>query len=159
MESSPWDTLTASNQPPVILAPLLTPCFSTISLHLSLWIQPRPSTDQALACNSTSAHTLSSSLESCCPSLPWTTMASTLTLNVHFLGKGALLKHRCTRAKLLQLCLTLCNPMDCSPPGSSVHGILQARFSRQVGFHALLQGIFPIQKWNVSCIAGNVFID
>ena len=28
---------------------------------------------------------------------------------------------------LLQLCLTLCNTMDCSPPGSSVHGILQAR--------------------------------
>ena len=30
-------------------------------------------------------------------------------------------------AELLQLCLTLCNPMDCNPPGSSVHGILQAR--------------------------------
>ena len=30
-------------------------------------------------------------------------------------------------AKLLQLCLTLCDPMDCNPPGSSVHGILQAR--------------------------------
>ena len=30
-------------------------------------------------------------------------------------------------AKSLQLCLTLCNPMDHSPPGSSVHGILQAR--------------------------------
>ena len=26
-----------------------------------------------------------------------------------------------------QLCLTLCDPMDCSPPGFSVHGILQAR--------------------------------
>ena len=26
-----------------------------------------------------------------------------------------------------QLCPTLCNPVDCSPPGSSVHGILQAR--------------------------------
>ena len=26
-----------------------------------------------------------------------------------------------------QLCLTLCDPMDCSPLGSSVHGILQAR--------------------------------
>ena len=26
-----------------------------------------------------------------------------------------------------QLCPTLCNPMDCSPPGSSVHGILQVR--------------------------------
>ena len=30
-------------------------------------------------------------------------------------------------AKMLQSCLTLCDPMDCSPPGSSVHGILQAR--------------------------------
>ena len=26
-----------------------------------------------------------------------------------------------------QSCLTLCDPMDCGPPGSSVHGILQAR--------------------------------
>ena len=31
------------------------------------------------------------------------------------------------RAKSLQSCLTLWNPTDCSPPGSSVHGILQAR--------------------------------
>ena len=30
-------------------------------------------------------------------------------------------------AKLLQLCLTLSDPMDCSPPGSSIHGIFQAR--------------------------------
>ena len=30
-------------------------------------------------------------------------------------------------AKLLQSCSTLCSPMDCSPPGSSVHAILQAR--------------------------------
>ena len=30
-------------------------------------------------------------------------------------------------AKLLQLCLTLCDPMDCSLPVSSAHGILQAR--------------------------------
>ena len=30
-------------------------------------------------------------------------------------------------AKLLQLCLILCDPMDCSPAGSSVHGILRAR--------------------------------
>ena len=30
-------------------------------------------------------------------------------------------------AKSLQSCLTLCNPMDYSPPGSSIHGILQAR--------------------------------
>ena len=31
------------------------------------------------------------------------------------------------RCLVAQSCLTLCDPMDCSPPGSSVHGILQAR--------------------------------
>ena len=30
-------------------------------------------------------------------------------------------------AKSLQLCPTLCDPIDCSLPGSSVHGIFQAR--------------------------------
>ena len=33
----------------------------------------------------------------------------------------------CMKVVVTQLCQTLCNPMDCSPPGSSVHGILQAR--------------------------------
>ena len=33
----------------------------------------------------------------------------------------------CMRAQSLQSCLTLCNPMDCSWPGSSVHGISQTR--------------------------------
>ena len=37
------------------------------------------------------------------------------------------LLYACVRAKSLQLYLTLCNSMDCSPPGSSVHGIFQAR--------------------------------
>ena len=32
---------------------------------------------------------------------------------------------QCVHSKLLQLCPTLCNPMDCSLPGSSFHGILQ----------------------------------
>ena len=40
-------------------------------------------------------------------------------------------------------CQTLCNPMDCSLPGSSVHGISQARTG--VGCHFLLQGIFLSQ--------------
>jgi len=35
---------------------------------------------------------------------------------------------------IAQLCLTICNPMDCSPPGSSVHGILQARIPECVAF-------------------------
>ena len=33
----------------------------------------------------------------------------------------------CVHTKLLQSCLTLCDLMDCSPPGLSVHGIFQAR--------------------------------
>ena len=33
----------------------------------------------------------------------------------------------CVCAKLIQSCPPLCDPVDCSPPGSSVHGILQAR--------------------------------
>ena len=35
--------------------------------------------------------------------------------------------YACVSAKLLQLCLTLCDPMDYSPPGSSIHGILQVK--------------------------------
>ena len=41
-----------------------------------------------------------------------------------------------------QLCLTLCEAMDCSPPGSSVHGDSPGK-NTGVGCHALLQGIFP----------------
>ena len=52
-------------------------------------------------------------------------------------------------AKLLQLCLTLCDSMDWSPPGSSVHGILQARILDGVACHALLQGVFPTQGSNL----------
>ena len=47
----------------------------------------------------------------------------------------------CVCAKLLQSCLTLCNSMDCSLPGSSIRGILQAR----VGCLAFLQGTFLTQ--------------
>ena len=58
------------------------------------------------------------------------------------------LHSNCMRAKLLQSCLTLCDPKDCSPPGSSVHGILQARITG-VGCHVLLQEIFPTHGWNL----------
>ena len=46
-----------------------------------------------------------------------------------------------------QSCLPLCDPMDCSPPGSSVHGILQARILEWVS-PSLLQGIFLTQESN-----------
>ena len=46
-----------------------------------------------------------------------------------------------------QSCLSLCDPIDCKLPGSSVHGILQARIL-EWGCHFLLQGICPTQGLN-----------
>ena len=50
-------------------------------------------------------------------------------------------------AKSRQSCLILCHPIDRSPPGSSVRGIFPGK-NTGVGFHALLQGIFPTQGLN-----------
>ena len=51
-------------------------------------------------------------------------------------------------AKSFQLCPILCNSMDCSPPGSSVHGILQARILERVAI-SFSRGIFQSQGWNL----------
>ena len=48
-----------------------------------------------------------------------------------------------------QSCLTLCDPVNCSPPGSFVHGVFQGRILEWVGCHFLLQGIFPAQGSNL----------
>ena len=53
-------------------------------------------------------------------------------------------KCTCMRAKSLQSCPTLCHPMDCSLPGSSVHGILQARILDWVALPSSRE-IFPTQ--------------
>ena len=45
--------------------------------------------------------------------------------------------------------LTLCDPMDCSLPGSSVHGHSLGK-NIWIGCHALFQGIFPTQELNPS---------
>ena len=51
---------------------------------------------------------------------------------------------------VVKSCPTLCNPMDCSPPGSSVHGGGRISPGRNIGVgcHALLQRIFPTQGSN-----------
>ena len=46
---------------------------------------------------------------------------------VHVCNEILLSHAAAAAAKSLQLCSTLCDPMDCSPPGSSIHGIFQAR--------------------------------
>ena len=63
----------------------------------------------------------------------------------------------CELRSVTQWGLTLCDPVDCSPPASSVHEDCPGK-DPGVGCHAFLQGIFPIQGNQVSLIAGRFFI-
>ena len=67
----------------------------------------------------------------------------------HFLAwvKSRNLKTSVVPCLVTQSCSTLCNPMDCSPPGSSIHGDSPGK-TTGVGCHALLQGIFRTQGSN-----------
>ena len=56
-----------------------------------------------------------------------------------------------------QLCPTLYNPMGCSPPGSSVHGIFQARILVWVAIPSSRGSSWPRDRTQVSCIAGRFF--
>ena len=56
-----------------------------------------------------------------------------------------------------QLCPTLCDPMDCSPPGSSIHGILQARILEWVAIPFSRGSSQPKDLTQVSCISGRYF--
>ena len=83
---------------------------------------------------------------------PWTTSGGwgyyqpIVTLRRKELARACTVRDACVHAHT-HSCLTLCDPMDCSPPGSSVHGISQARILG-VGCHFLLQGIFLLQGLN-----------
>ena len=56
-----------------------------------------------------------------------------------------------------QSCLTLCNHMDCSPPGSSVHGILQVRILEWVAIPFSRGPSWPQDQTQVFWIAGRFF--
>ena len=60
-------------------------------------------------------------------------------------------------SKVSQSCLTLCDPVDCSPPGSSVHGILQARILEWIAISFYRGSSQPRDRTQVSCIAGRRF--
>ena len=57
----------------------------------------------------------------------WRSRSLVLSLKLLFFTWVRVLVPVCVRAKSLQACLTLCDPMDCSLASSSVHEILQAR--------------------------------
>ena len=56
-----------------------------------------------------------------------------------------------------QSCLTLCDPVDCSLPGSSVHGILQARILKWVDMPSSSGSSPSRNQTHVSCISGGFF--
>ena len=55
---------------------------------------------------------------------PWDSPGKNTGVGCHFLLQCMKMK---SESEVAQSCLTFCHPMDCSPPGSSVHGIFQAR--------------------------------
>ena len=58
----------------------------------------------------------------------------------------------CT-CSVAQSCPTLCNPMDCSPPASSVHGIFQARILEWAAISSARGSSHPRDWTYVSCIS------
>ena len=72
-------------------------------------------------------------------------------------GRHPYHRHMCV-CLVTELCLTLCDPMDCSPPcSSSVHGILQARILEWVAI-PLSRGSSRLRdQTQVSCIEGRFF--
>ena len=70
-----------------------------------------------------------------------TYQATRLWTYVHLAYRG------CVLCLVTQLCPTRCDPMDCSPPGSSVHGDSPGK-NTGVGCHTFFQGIFPTQGTN-----------
>ena len=88
-------------------------------------------------------------------------------INIHIQGrkikqaikKVSFVYHVCMHAKLLQLCPTLCNPMDGSQPGSSVHEISQARIVEWVSMASTRASSQP-RGWTnifyISCVGRRV---
>ena len=65
--------------------------------------------------------------------------------------------HACVCVLVAQSCLTLCDPMGYSSPGSSVHGILQARTLEWVTIPFSRISSRSRDQTRVSCIAGGFF--
>ena len=60
-------------------------------------------------------------------------------------------------SSVTQSCPTLWDPVDCSPPGSSVHGILQARIPEWVVIPLSKGSSQPRDRTQVSCVVGRFF--
>ena len=63
----------------------------------------------------------------------------------------------CCSFLVAKSCPTLCDPMDCSPPGSSVHGILQARTLEWVAIFFSKGSSRSRDRTLIFCLAGGFF--
>ena len=64
--------------------------------------------------------------------------------------------YTCVHAQSLQSCMTLCNPMDCSLPGSSVHGTSQARILEWAVISFSKGSSPPRDRTQISCIGRRI---
>ena len=64
---------------------------------------------------------------------------------------------RFRESKVTQSCPTLCDPMDCSLPGSSIHGIFQARILEWIAISFSRRSFWPRDWTQVPCIVGRRF--
>ena len=94
------------------------------------------------------------------PGLPQTLLPRRRNENqVLYLPKENWVMTKVVLCLVAQSCLTLCDPVDCSPPGSSVHGILQARILEWVAMPFSRRSSQPRDRTQLSCIAGGFFTD
>ena len=61
------------------------------------------------------------------------------------------------KVKVTQSCPTLCNPMDCSPPVSSIHRIFKARILEWIAMPSSRGHSLPRDRSGLSCITGRFF--
>ena len=84
------------------------------------------------------------------------TVIKEMQIKASMITSGLIWEYACMHAKLLQSCLTLCDPMNCSPPASSVHGILQAGILEWVAIPSSRGSSPPRDQAWVSRIAGKL---
>ena len=116
---------------PVFLASLVAQLVKNLPAMWETWVQSLSWKDSLEKGKAAAAKLLQSCLTLCNPrdgSLPWDSPGKNTGVGCHFLLQCMRVK---SESEVGQSCLILHHPVDCSPPGSSVHGIFQARVLEQ----------------------------
>ena len=89
----------------------------------------------------------------------WEALSQSLSSNICLDGSSyeISLPNLESESEVAQSCPTLCDPMDCSLPGFSVHGIFQARVLEWVAISFSRGSSWPRDRTQIFCIAGRHF--